>query len=622
MRERNFIDQNKSKWADFEKELKNKSPKPNKIAQHYIETTDDLSFARTHYPNRLVRSYLNGLAEILSLKIQKGQNTYLTFIIDFWRKDLPLTMFQARKALLISFLLFVISMLIGVFSTLHDSTFPEYILSPEYIKMTEENIAKGDPMAVYKDHDEVSMFLGITYNNILVSVRAYVGGLFAGLGTVFILIYNGIMLGAFQFYFYQQGLFTDSFLTIWQHGVVEISCIILAGAAGLVLAQGLLFPGTLSRLNAFRISGRKSIIIMLGLMPLLVYSGFIEGFATRYTDLPDAVRWSTIILSISFVLIYFVWLPLRLSKKYNWQAEHIKYIQPIYASTFSYHKIENNIAVSWETLRALSTQRKMVIGTTLALGVLLTALCWFIYYDTGTRSLHTQVSQIKLGQFFNSYQNPLITISNLCILLVSATVSQQIISKHTRYKGISSASVKNYRPAIISSVLSVSIILTSAFLQHFFLLIAIPLLPFTGMLIAVSYREGSNGLPFNKTLDYLKKGYFKILLFSLAAAFIMVLITVVINLFISEYINGFITGFLGSGKHFYMFSILLSTFVSISLVYTFFLFFFTACGVSYFSFKEVKGATQLKQAIAVAFPVDEDKNTTASLLQNTRFTNP
>lgn len=156
------------------------------------------------------------------------------------------------------------------------------------------------------------MFLGITINNIFVSFYCFAMGIVTSFGTGFILMQNGIMLGSFQYFFYEQGLLWESALAIWLHGTLEISAIIISGAAGLSLGNGWLFPGTYSRAESFRRGARRGLKIIVGTIPVFVVAGFIEGFFTRHTHWPDAVRLSIILLSLSFVLYYYIYLPQRL----------------------------------------------------------------------------------------------------------------------------------------------------------------------------------------------------------------------------------------------------------------------------------------------------------------------
>ena len=122
---------------------------------------------------------------------------------------------------------------------------------------------------------------------------------------------NGIMLGAFQTFFYQHGLLGTSMLAIWLHGTLEISAIIVAGAAGITMGNGWLFPGTYSRLTSFRRGARRALKIIVGTVPIFVVAAFIEGFFTRHTEWPDALRLTIILLSLLFVIGYYIYLPYR-----------------------------------------------------------------------------------------------------------------------------------------------------------------------------------------------------------------------------------------------------------------------------------------------------------------------
>ena len=309
MRETGFIKQNKEKWVEFEQTLKQKKKDPDSLSNLFVQVTDDLSYSRTFYPNRSVRVYLNNLAQQIFQSIYKNKKEKGNRFAIFWKEELPFIMYQTRKELLVSFLVFVLAMGVGVLSSAYDPEFYRLILGDSYVEMTKENIRTGDPMAVYKKRNEIDMFLGITINNLFVAFYTFILGVIMSIGTLAFLLYNGIMVGSFQYFFVEQGLFRESFLTIWMHGTLEISAIVIAGSAGIVMGNGLVFPGTYSRLQSFQVSARRAIKIMLGITPIFVFAAFIEGFLTRYTDLPDPVRLAVILLSLLFILGYFVWYP-------------------------------------------------------------------------------------------------------------------------------------------------------------------------------------------------------------------------------------------------------------------------------------------------------------------------
>ncbi|MDR2626837.1 MAG: stage II sporulation protein M [Dysgonamonadaceae bacterium] len=318
MKEAFFIRQNASKWKLYEEKLKHISGcTPDDLADIYIDTTNDLSFARTHYPDSNITPYLNNISTRLHQYIHGRKRESFSTFVDFWKRKLPLTIYDARKELLYAFLVFFAGALIGAVSTANDSEFPGIILGDRYLDMTLENIEKGDPMAVYKDEQKMGMFLGITINNVKVSFNTFIAGILTSVATAWFLFTNGVMIGTFQYFFASHGLLRESFLTIWMHGTLEISAIIIAGAAGIAMGNGWLFPGTYSRIVSFRRGAKKGMRIVVGLVPVFVIAGFLESFLTGKTNLPDAVRLAVIIASLAFVLFYFVVWPAIVHKLYR-----------------------------------------------------------------------------------------------------------------------------------------------------------------------------------------------------------------------------------------------------------------------------------------------------------------
>ena len=310
MRETQFIDQNKDKWKELEQTLEGKHQNPEKLNELFVQITDDLSYSRTFYANRSVRVYLNGLAQRIFMLLYKNRKSSRRRLITFWTAELPQLISESGSAFRLSFFVFLLAVIIGMLSSSMDPEFPQVILGESYIQMTLENIESGDPMAVYKEKGKFGMFLGITMNNLYVAFLTFVMGAFYMIGSIAILVRNGIMLGTFQYFFIERGLFWESFLTIWIHGTLEISAIIIAGAAGITMGQGLVFPGTYTRLQSFQKSARKGLKIMLGIIPLIILAGFFEGFLTRLTETPELIRGLFILFCLLFVLIYFVWYPL------------------------------------------------------------------------------------------------------------------------------------------------------------------------------------------------------------------------------------------------------------------------------------------------------------------------
>lgn len=316
MREPAFLARNVDKWRQFESLLsEKKGTDPDRLADLYIHLTDDLSYARTFYPTSRTTQYLNSLAGRVHQAIYRNRREEGSRIISFWRYELPLLMWDARRPMLYSLLIFLVSAIIGALSAAHDDSFLRLILGDSYVNMTLDNIAKGDPMGVYKTSGQGVMFVRIAFNNIWVSLQAFAYGLAFSVGTVYFLFYNGVMLGSFQYFFHQKGLLMESALTIWIHGTLEITAIVVAGGAGLVMGNSILFPGTYSRTDSLMRGARHGVKIVLGMIPIFLVAAFLESFVTRLTDMPIVLKTSIIVLSLAFVVGYLVVYPWYLHKK-------------------------------------------------------------------------------------------------------------------------------------------------------------------------------------------------------------------------------------------------------------------------------------------------------------------
>ena len=315
MREGTFTRQNADRWKAFERLLDTRSADPDTLADLYVQVTDDLSYARTFFPDAQATAYLNGLAARAHQQIYRLRREDRGRFVRFWRDELPRIVYAERRALAYAAAVFLIAFLIGALSGLGDPSFVRLIMGDGYVNMTLDNIERGDPMAVYKQMNETAMSLGITLNNVYVSFLAFALGALTSFGTAFVLFKNGVMLGAFQVFFYQHGVFAESVLTIWIHGTLEISAIILAGGAGFVIGNSILFPGTYPRLTAFQRGAKRGVKLVAGLVPVFIIAGFLEGFVTRHTEMPIALSLLIILGSLAAIVWYFVVYPIRLHRR-------------------------------------------------------------------------------------------------------------------------------------------------------------------------------------------------------------------------------------------------------------------------------------------------------------------
>jgi uncharacterized membrane protein SpoIIM required for sporulation len=316
MREVSFIKQNKEKWLSFENAiLKDDIKDPDALASQYTHLINDLAYAQTYYPKSKVVSYLNQLAAKAYQKIYKTKREDTNRLLSFWKTEVPLICYQYRTFIYVAFIIFFTFTFIGAISAANDGEFVRSILGDNYVNQTLVNIEAGDPVAVYKSGSNWGSFIGITLNNLRVGVLSFILGAFGGVGTVYILFQNCIMLGSFQYFFYEKNVFWESVRGIWIHGSMEIFAIVIEAAAGLLLGASILFPKTHSRLTSFKLGAKTGIKILISTFPFTIFAGFLEGFVTRYSNImPNWLSVGIILITLSIISFYYLIYPFWVQK--------------------------------------------------------------------------------------------------------------------------------------------------------------------------------------------------------------------------------------------------------------------------------------------------------------------
>jgi uncharacterized membrane protein SpoIIM required for sporulation len=322
MREAMFIKKNAEKWKEYQQSA---TDNPDETADRFITLIDDLSYAKTFYPRSKVTRWINGIAAGIYQSIYKNKKEKYTRIFTFWKYELPLLFKRYHRILLFTFLLEVFVTVIGVWGAATNEDFMRSALPPGYVEMTETNIEKGDPFGVYKDDNPFTTFVLIGMNNTFVALMMVIGGLGFSIWTVISVWQNDIMLGAFQYMFFKHNLGWQSVLVIWIHGTLEILSFIIAATAGFIITNSLIFPGTYKRILSFKQGVKDAMKIMIVLIPLFIIASFLETYVTHLMSqsfdkeknfgLPVWVSVSILAVSLSFLLWYFVLLPMRLHKK-------------------------------------------------------------------------------------------------------------------------------------------------------------------------------------------------------------------------------------------------------------------------------------------------------------------
>jgi uncharacterized membrane protein SpoIIM required for sporulation len=264
----------------------------------YRSAAADLALARRAFPGDPVVARLErlvGAGRALVYAVPSRRGGLIRFVTHgYWRlvaeRRVPLALAAA--------LLFLPALLSGAWA-LDDPGAAAGLVPGEYRSVTEPRPA-GQDLGLAAD-EEAAFSAAIMTNNIRVTLLAFAAGILAGLGTAAVLILNGVLLGAVGGLAVGAGNGRPFFELVAAHGVLELSCIVVAGAAGLRFGWALVEPGTGTRGDALRREARPALAIVLGTAPWLVVAGLVEGFVT-----PAGVG-LTAALTVGFALAAVYW---------------------------------------------------------------------------------------------------------------------------------------------------------------------------------------------------------------------------------------------------------------------------------------------------------------------------
>jgi uncharacterized membrane protein SpoIIM required for sporulation len=308
-----FINERKNTWLSLDKSVRELSgiirhgtiddKQLVSLMNNYRRTVADLSLAQSLYPKDPLVSQLSSLVTRALVLVAAYQENDMARLKRFFSSTLPQLVLRLKNLFLVSFTVFILSALFGFFFTMIDPYAANAIAGDQYIFMTLENIENGKPFAVYQSGLKYAMSAFIMSNNIKVAFTVFAFGVFYGIGTFIVLIFNGLMLGSIAAIFASHGLLFDFSTTVLIHGTLELFAILVAGAAGIRLGQSMFNPGDLTRSEALFRFGVEAFQLCAIMVPVFVIAGILEAYVTPL-DLMRAQRMEIICTSIAFLLIY------------------------------------------------------------------------------------------------------------------------------------------------------------------------------------------------------------------------------------------------------------------------------------------------------------------------------
>jgi uncharacterized membrane protein SpoIIM required for sporulation len=240
----------------------------------YRQTASDLAAVREDVNSRQLAAYLNQLLGRAHNLIYMGNKPKVSALVHFYRDTYPRLFRELLPQTALSAAIVLVTMFASWFLTLRDPAFAHRLLGPQMMdtigqkKMWTESVVTMKPLASS----------GIMTNNLSVSFAMFAMGITGGIGTIYMLVVNGLLLGVIGAATAHAGMALQLWSFVAPHGVLELPAIFIAGGAGLEIARGLLFPGLLPRRDSLEIAGSRASRLLLGTVPMLVVAGVIEGF--------------------------------------------------------------------------------------------------------------------------------------------------------------------------------------------------------------------------------------------------------------------------------------------------------------------------------------------------------
>jgi uncharacterized membrane protein SpoIIM required for sporulation len=270
------------------------------LGRIYRRTSSDLAIARAESRDPRLVNYLNSLVirahgRIYRADAAEGRQR----VRKFFTRDFPSTFRRTWRYTALSFGVFMLFAALTFLGTWRDPQFSELAGVSGYQR---ERILEQKPRWWERINGANQIAAsGIATNNIQVTFYAFAYGALFGVGTLYVMLMNGVNVGALLALTFRAGYGHELLTFMAGHGVIELTCIFIAGGAGLLFGTALLFPGDLPRFDNLRLRGREAIQLIVGCVPLLAVAATIEGFISP-AAIPPAIKF--MVAAVTGVALY------------------------------------------------------------------------------------------------------------------------------------------------------------------------------------------------------------------------------------------------------------------------------------------------------------------------------
>lgn len=272
------------------------------LASLYRSVAADLARARTQKAGNIIIHNLQVLTTRGYNQIYQGSRRQeWQALVDFYRWGLPGVVQQNAGYIALATSLFILGAIVAWWYAWQDPTFTSLIVPENLIRKVrdEHQLWMGSIVGV-----EPLASSSIMMNNLSVSFGAVAGGITAGIYTVFLLVFNGLSIGAVATLVGQNNLAYPFWAFVFPHGSLELPAIFFAGGAGLLIARAILFPGKYRRIDALKLYGERAVHLVFAIVPMLIIAGTIEGFFSPSPLVPEPLKYLVGVGLFAFLVMY------------------------------------------------------------------------------------------------------------------------------------------------------------------------------------------------------------------------------------------------------------------------------------------------------------------------------
>jgi uncharacterized membrane protein SpoIIM required for sporulation len=307
MKQVEFTKQKETQWQLLRDVLADPAlAKEHDLPKMIRQLSHDLAIAKSRLYSPSLVNYLNQLMLMGHQQLYKPTNRFFAPLWKFIKFDLPRSLEDLRQYVVWAHVLFYGVALIAMVITLIDPDFIRNVISNAQVVDIEEMY---DPLSKHygKERESDSDFLMFGYyifNNISIAFQSFVGGIILGFGALYVLLFNALYLGVISGHIVNIDYGSTFFSFVITHGAFELTAIVLSGAAGSVIGLNLLRPGSYSRVDALKMSGKKALPLMFAAFLMLVIAAFIEAFWSSSQTIPHEVKYAVGGFCWIWVLLY------------------------------------------------------------------------------------------------------------------------------------------------------------------------------------------------------------------------------------------------------------------------------------------------------------------------------